>query len=117
MPPVLSIILFETEVFLFLNLCRKKGLTEQHRIGLTGTAVSDYPDLLPLCQSILSQQGGISLSSLRVDAVTHPLIQCLKEGGYRTVAIAPEAGSERLRKVLRKGYTDEEILRADRYFG
>jgi radical SAM superfamily enzyme YgiQ (UPF0313 family) len=47
-----------------------------------------------------------------VDAVTPPLIQCLREGEDRTVAIAPEAGSERLRKVLKKGYTDEEVLKA-----
>ena len=95
-----------------LETLSKEGLTESDRIGLAGTAVSDYPGLLPLCQSILSEQGRISLSSLRVDAVTHPLIQCLKEGGDRTVAIAPEAGSERLRKVLKKEYTDEAVLEA-----
>jgi len=89
-----------------------EGLTEERRIGLTGTAVSDYPHLLPLCQSILSQQGGIALASLRVDGVTHSLAQCLREGGGRTVAIAPEAGSERLRRVLRKGYTEEEVIKA-----
>jgi radical SAM superfamily enzyme YgiQ (UPF0313 family) len=52
------------------------------------------------------------LSSLRVDAVTPPLIQCLKEGEERTVAIAPEAGSERLRRMLKKGYREEEILKS-----
>jgi len=90
----------------------KEALLEEHRIGLTGTAVSDHPQLLPLCQSILSQQGGISLSSLRVDAVTPPLIQCLREGEERTVAIAPEAGSERLRRIVKKGYREEEILKS-----
>ncbi|NWF92666.1 MAG: TIGR03960 family B12-binding radical SAM protein [Syntrophaceae bacterium] len=95
-----------------LETLSKVGLTDERRIGLTGTAVSDYPHLLSLCQSILSQQGGISFSSLRVDAVTSSLIQCLRAGGSQSVAIAPESGSERLRKVLRKGYTDEEILNA-----
>jgi radical SAM superfamily enzyme YgiQ (UPF0313 family) len=90
----------------------KESLAEGHRIGLTGTAVSDDPHLLPLCRSILSQQGGISLSSIRVDAVSDPLAQCLKEGKVQTVAIAPEAGSERLRRVLNKPYTDEEILKS-----
>jgi len=90
----------------------KEALLKEHRIGLTGTAVSDHPQLLPLCQSILSRQGGISLSSLRVDAVTPSLIQCLREGEDRTVAIAPEAGSERLRKILKKGYTEEGILKS-----
>ena len=103
---------FRNRSLSLLETLSEEGLTEECRIGLTGTAVSDYPDLLPLCQSILSQQGRISLSSLRVDAVTPPLIQCLREGEDRTVAIAPEAGSERLRKMLRKGYTDEEVLNA-----
>jgi radical SAM superfamily enzyme YgiQ (UPF0313 family) len=42
--------------------------------------------------------------------ISSPLTQCLKEGGVKTVAIAPEAGSERLRKLLKKGYTEEKIF-------
>ena len=95
-----------------LESVSKDALLEEHRVGLTGTAVSDYPQLVALCQSVLSQQGGISLSSLRVDAVTPPLIQCLREGEERTVAIAPEAGSERLRRMLKKDYQEEEILKS-----
>jgi radical SAM family uncharacterized protein len=93
-----------------LESISKEVLSKEHRVGLTGTAVSDHPQLLPLCQNILSQQGELSLSSLRVDAVTPALIQCLREGEERTVAIAPEAGSERLRRMLKKGYTEDEIL-------
>jgi len=103
---------FRNRSLSLLETLSKEGLAEEQRIGLTGTAVSDYPHLLPLCQDILSQHGRISLSSLRVDAVTASLIQCLRAGEDRTVAIAPEAGSERLRKVLKKGYTDEEVLKA-----
>ena len=95
-----------------LESLSKGALLKEHRIGLAGTAVSDYPHLLPLCQDILSQQGGISMASLRVDAITSPLIHCLRESGIRSVAIAPEAGSERLRRGLRKGYSEEEILKA-----
>jgi radical SAM family uncharacterized protein len=103
---------FRNRSFSSLESIAKEALSREHRIGLTGTAVSDHPKLLPLCQSILSQRGGISLSSLRVDAVTPSLIQCLREGEDRTVAIAPEAGSERLRKMLKKGYPEEEILKS-----
>jgi radical SAM family uncharacterized protein len=95
-----------------LDSISREALLKEHRIGLTGTAVSDHPQLLPLCQSILSQRGGISLSSLRVDAVTPSLIHCLREGEERTVAIAPETGSERLRRLLKKGYSEEEILKS-----
>ena len=102
---------FRNRSLSLLELISKEALLKEHRIGLTGTAVSDHPQLLPLCQSILSQQGGISLSSLRVDAVTPSLIQCLRKSEEHTVAIAPEAGSERLRRMLKKGYTEEEILK------
>jgi len=103
---------FRNRSLSLLDSISQEALLKSHRIGLTGTAVSDHPHLLPLCQSILSRQGGISLSSLRVDAVTPLLIQCLREGEDRTVAIAPEAGSERLRKMLKKGYAEEEILKS-----
>jgi radical SAM family uncharacterized protein len=103
---------FRNRSLSLLESISKEALLEEHRIGLTGTAVSDHPQLFPLCQSILSHQGEISLSSLRVDAVTPPLIQCLKEGEERTVAIAPEAGSERLRRMVKKGYKEEVILKS-----
>jgi len=95
-----------------LESVSEEALRREHRVGLTGTAVSDYPGLLPLCQRILDQQGGVSLSSLRVDAITPSLIQCLREGELRSVAIAPEAGSERLRRILKKEYKEEKILEA-----
>jgi radical SAM superfamily enzyme YgiQ (UPF0313 family) len=103
---------FRNRSLSLLDSMSREALLKKHRIGLTGTAVSDHPQLLPLCQSILSKQGGISLSSLRVDAVTPSLIQCLREGEERTVAVAPEAGSERLRRMLKKGYSEEEILKS-----
>jgi radical SAM family uncharacterized protein len=103
---------FRSRTLSALESLAKEGLAEEHRIGLTGTAVSDYPHLFPLCQRILSQKGGISFASIRVDAIRDPLVQCLKEGGIQTVTIAPEAGSERVRKVLKKGYTEKEILDA-----
>ena len=95
-----------------LESLSKESLANENRIGLMGTAVSDYPQLLPLCESILSRRGQISLSSMRVDAVSPSLIECLHAGEDRTVAIAPEAGSERLRRVVKKGYREEEILEA-----
>ena len=97
-----------------LESLSKESLSQETRIGLAGTAVSDYKDLLPLCQSIRNHQGGLSLSSLRIDTLTPELVRCLKESEVRQVAIAPEAGSERLRKVLKKGYSEDEILSAVR---
>lgn len=90
----------------------KEALLKENRIGLAGTALSDFPHLITLCENILSLKGEISLASLRVDSISPALIDCLRRGSVQSVAIAPEAGTERLRKVLKKGYRDEEILRA-----
>ena len=85
------------------------------KIGLVGAALSDYPDIGELCSAI---EGGVSVSSLRADSVSEALIDRLAKSGHKTIAIAPEAGSERLRKVINKGVTEEDILRAaDLVFG
>jgi radical SAM family uncharacterized protein len=91
-----------------------EALPKEGRIGLAGTAISDYPHLISLCQNILALKGEISLASLRVDSITPSLIECLRKGGIQSAAIAPEAGTERLRRVLKKGYREEEILKAVR---
>jgi radical SAM superfamily enzyme YgiQ (UPF0313 family) len=85
------------------------------KIGLVGAALSDYPHIGELCAAIA---GGVSISSLRADSVSEALIDRLARSGHKTIAIAPEAGSERLRKVINKGVTEKDILRAaDMIFG
>lgn len=105
---------FRNRSLSLLESLSREALLNEKRIGLAGTAISDYPSLLPLCKDILTHGGGVSIASLRVDAITPSLADCLKRGGVRAAAIAPEAGSERLRKVLKKGYGDDEILKAVR---
>lgn len=85
------------------------------RIGLVGSALSDYPHIADLCASIT---GSLSVSSLRADSLSRELIERLAASGHKTVSIAPEAGSERLRKVINKGISEADILRAaDLIFG
>ena len=85
------------------------------KIGLVGAALSDYPDIGELCSAI---EGGLSVSSLRADSVSQALLDRLAKSGHKTIAIAPEAGSERLRKMINKGVTEDDILRAaDMVFG
>jgi len=85
------------------------------KIGLVGAALSDYPGIGELCAAI---HGGVSVSSLRADSVSEALIDRLAKSGHKTIAIAPEAGSERLRRVINKGVTEEDVLRAaDMIFG
>ncbi len=85
------------------------------KIGLVGAAISDYPDIGDLCAGI---RGSLSVSSLRADSVSKALIERLAKSGHKTISIAPEAGSERLRNVINKNISEADILRAaDLIFG
>nr|NIS71471.1 radical SAM protein [Pseudomonadota bacterium] len=89
-----------------------EGIRRGSRIGLTGAAVSDHPDLEALCNFIVTEGGQFSLASVRLDNVTESLGRSLKSSGLKTATLAPEAGSERLRTLLHKGITEEDIFRA-----
>lgn len=86
------------------------GLKRQKKIGLLGTAVSDHPDLAAICRSILEREGRISISSLRLDRLSKEMVELLQKAGVETVSLAPEAGSQRLRDVIRKGITESHIF-------
>lgn len=86
------------------------GLKMQKKIGLLGTAVSDHPDLIAVCRSILEKQGRISIGSLRLDRLGKEMVELLGKAGVETVSLAPEAGSQRLRDVIRKGITESHIF-------
>jgi radical SAM superfamily enzyme YgiQ (UPF0313 family) len=86
------------------------GLCHRNRIGLVAAAVSDYANIQELQQGILDRGGEISMSSLRLDALTVPEVEKLHQAGHKSVAIAPEAGSQRLRDAINKGISEKQIL-------
>lgn len=86
------------------------GLCQRDRIGLVAAAVSDYSAIQDLQQGILERQGQISMSSLRLDAINDEEVKKLYQAGHKSVAIAPEAGSQRLRNFINKGMSEEQIL-------
>ncbi|MCX7816378.1 MAG: radical SAM protein [Syntrophales bacterium] len=86
------------------------GLSVVNRVGLVGTAVSDHPDLVTMCRFILNSGGRIAVSSLRVDALKAEMVELLAEGGVDTLSLAPEAGSQRLRDLVKKDITEEHVL-------
>lgn len=89
-----------------------RGINRQIKIGLLGTAVSDHPELLSLCRYIMNQHGKVAIGSSRLDRLTGPLVSLLKESSVETVSLAPEAGNQRLRDLIHKGITDEDIFHA-----
>jgi radical SAM superfamily enzyme YgiQ (UPF0313 family) len=94
------------------------GLAVRERIGLVGAALSDYRGIGDLCRHILQSGGKISVSSLRIDALDDDMIEVLRASGHKTVALAPEGGSQRLRDLINKDLDEEQILAAcDRLIG
>ncbi len=88
------------------------GIRARRKIGLVGAAVSDHPAVKNLCRKILAAGGSMGISSLRADSVDAELFGLLAQGGVRSVALAPEAGSDRLRRVLNKGLSRDDLARA-----
>src|SRR6266404_9005884 len=84
----------------------------EKRIGLVGACVSDYPWIGELLKVVEANGMELSISSLRADSLTEDLAAALARGGHRTLTMAPEAGTERLRRAIRKAITDEQILAA-----
>ena len=89
-----------------------RGIHRQQKIGLLGTAVSDHPELLSLCRYIMNQNGKVAIGSCRLDKLNTELVSLLKKSSVETVSLAPEAGNQRLRNLIHKGITDEDISHA-----
>jgi radical SAM superfamily enzyme YgiQ (UPF0313 family) len=80
------------------------------RIGLVSIALCDHPDIESILQRLSAMGYSISPASLRLDDLTEPIVRLLRESGERTLTIAPETGSDRLRRVINKTVTNDEIL-------
>jgi radical SAM superfamily enzyme YgiQ (UPF0313 family) len=81
-------------------------------VGLVSAAVSDHSQIDALATELQALNIRISVSSMRTDPISHPLLRALAASGTRTLTIAPEAGSERLRRVINKTQTEEDLLTA-----
>ena len=84
----------------------------ERRIGLVGACVSDYPWLGDLLKVVEDNGMELSISSLRADSLSEGLVAALARGGHRTLTMAPEAGTERLRHAIRKSISDEQLMTA-----
>jgi radical SAM superfamily enzyme YgiQ (UPF0313 family) len=82
------------------------------RAGLVSIALCDHPEIDRILRGLIDMGYSISPASLRLDDLTAPIVQMLRESGERSITIAPEAGSDRLRRVINKTVTNQEILDA-----
>ena len=82
------------------------------RAGLVSIALCDHPEIERILTSLLEMGYSISPASLRLDDLTPKIVSLLRRSGERSITIAPEAGSDRLRRVINKTVTNDEILHA-----
>jgi radical SAM superfamily enzyme YgiQ (UPF0313 family) len=75
-----------------------------------GSAISDYSQIEALLAGLRDLGMGVSVSSLRVDPLPEALLEALVESGTHTLTIAPEAGSQRIRDLIRKGVSEEALM-------
>lgn len=89
-----------------------QGLAHRRKVGLVGAAVSDYAEIGRLCRYIVDQGAKVSVSSLRIDRIDADMLDALIASGHKTISLAPEGGSQRLRDLIHKNLTEAQILAA-----
>jgi radical SAM superfamily enzyme YgiQ (UPF0313 family) len=87
-----------------------QGLHQRRRIGLVGPAVTDHPQINEILGGLNRLNAEISVSSLRIGSVSEAILESLARGKARTLTLAPEAGSQRLRDLVNKGTTEAQIM-------
>ena len=93
------------------------GLKYTNKIALLGAQISAHPDFEKIMTYLRNkiesgQEIELGISSLRTDSVTPDLVKTLVLGGQKTSTIAIEAASERLRKLINKNLTEDQIRNA-----
>jgi len=81
-----------------------------NKIGLVSTAVCDHPEISTILSELRKMDYRISVSSLRLDQISEELLDALVESNDQQIAVAPETGSDRLRRVINKNLTNDEIV-------
>ncbi len=85
---------------------------QRERLGLVGASVFDHKSSIDTCQAIVDNGNEFTVSSLRLESITPEVARLLIQGGKKTLTIAPEAGSERLRRVIGKQCSEERVFEA-----
>ena len=80
------------------------------RVGLVSIALCDHPEIERILGRLHELGYRISPASLRLDDLTEPIVRLLRASGERSITIAPETGSDRLRRVINKTVTNAQIL-------
>ncbi len=88
---------------------------DARRVGLVGAAVTDHPDIHAIVHDVVAPGRQIGISSLRADKLTYELVGLLARGGYRTLTVAGDGASERMRRVIERSTQAKHLLRSAEY--
>ena len=88
----------------------ERDLREKKRIGILGASPFDHPELEELVSRLQQMGADISISSMRIRPLSRVALRGLVDSGTQTLSLAPEAGSERLRKIINKGISEKDII-------
>jgi len=80
------------------------------KIGLVATAVCDHPEIHQILAGLEELDYQVSVSSLRLDQISPELLDALVRRNDQQIAIAPETGSDRLRRVINKDLTNDQVV-------
>lgn len=80
------------------------------RVGLVATALLDHPDIEAIAAGLRAREFDVFSPSLIISTLRETLLRTVVESGQRSVTVAPETGSDRLRELVMKRITNEEIL-------
>ena len=82
------------------------------RVGLVGAAVTDHPDIRAIVRDVVDGGRAIGISSLRADKLDDELVGLLAKGGYRTLTVAADGASERMRRVVERSTRSDHLIRS-----
>jgi len=82
------------------------------RVGLVGAAVTDHPDIAAVVRDVVDGGREVGISSLRADKLTDELVGLLARGGYRTLTVAGDGASERMRRVIERSTKADHLIRS-----
>ena len=85
------------------------------RVGLVGAAVTDHPRIVELLRTLVDSGREVGVSSLRADRLTAELVDTLRRGGARVLTVASDGASQRMRDLVDRKHSEEQLLRAARF--
>ncbi|HET9626666.1 MAG TPA: radical SAM protein, partial [Kofleriaceae bacterium] len=85
---------------------------DARRVGLVGAAVTDHPDIAGIVHDVVAPGREVGISSLRADKLDDELVGLLARGGYRTLTVAADGASERMRRVVERSTQAKHLLRS-----